>query len=106
MTDRAVFDCMVYLQAATNEDGPAFACLRQVDEGKVRLYVSVPVLAEVTDVLTRSSVRRKFPNLTPERVQTFLASVRNRSVMIDEIPAVFRYTRDPDDEPYVNLAIA
>ena len=52
MTDRAVFDCMVYLQAVTNENGPGFACFRLVDEGTVALCVSAVLLAEVRDVLS------------------------------------------------------
>jgi hypothetical protein len=33
----AVFDCMVFLQAATNDQGPAFACLSLVEAGGVTL---------------------------------------------------------------------
>ena len=29
-----------------------------------------------------------------------------KAVMINEIPRVFEYPRDPNDEPYINLAIA
>ena len=43
----AVFDCMVFLQAATNDRGPAFACLSLVEAGHVALHVSPPILAEV-----------------------------------------------------------
>jgi hypothetical protein len=31
MSERAVFGCMAYLQAVTNENGPASACFRLVD---------------------------------------------------------------------------
>jgi hypothetical protein len=36
----AVFDCMVFLQAATSEQGPAFACLELVEANEVTLYLS------------------------------------------------------------------
>ncbi|HET6878837.1 MAG TPA: hypothetical protein VFI31_01630 [Pirellulales bacterium] len=49
----AVFDCMVFLQVATSDQGPAFACLSLVETGEVTLSVSGPILAEVKDVLTR-----------------------------------------------------
>jgi predicted nucleic acid-binding protein len=68
MSDRAVFDCMVYLQAVVKESGPAFACLRAVEDGRVALCVSAEVLAEVRDVLSRPVLQTKFPRLTPERV--------------------------------------
>lgn len=60
----AVFDCMVFLQAATSDQGPAFACLSLVEAGEVRLSVSPPILGEIKDVLTRPAIRAKFPSLT------------------------------------------
>jgi len=33
----AVFDCMVFLQAAMNERGPAFACLALAERNDVTL---------------------------------------------------------------------
>ncbi len=55
---------MIYLQAAVNEGGPAFACFRLVDAGEVTLCVSDEVLAEARDVLSNDG-RNNFPNLTP-----------------------------------------
>lgn len=106
MSVRAVFDCMLFLQAATNEAGPAFACFRLVDEGKLTLCVSPEVLAEVRDVLSRPSIRKKFPHLTDERADEFLQSVAAKGVVLDNSPQAFSYARDPGDEPYINLAIA
>jgi putative PIN family toxin of toxin-antitoxin system len=101
-----VFDCMVFLQAVTNARGPAFACFQLLEEGKFTLAVSAAVLSEVRDVLTRPALRRKFPRLSEERVGEFLASVEQKAVLLSEVPNSFRYARDPDDEPYLNLAIA
>ncbi|HUY33873.1 MAG TPA: putative toxin-antitoxin system toxin component, PIN family [Pirellulales bacterium] len=106
MTDRAVFDCMIYLQAVANEDGPAFACFRCVDQGLATLCVSAEVLAEVRDVLSRAPLRARFPRLTAERVEAFLENVEAKAVLIAEIPCDFSYPRDPEDEPYLNLAVA
>ena len=106
MNDRVVFDCMVYLQAATNENGPAFACFRMAEEGQVTLCVSAEVLAEVQDVLSRPALKAKFPHLTPELIETFLQRVRAKALALDEIPKVIFHPRDPDDEPYLNLAVA
>jgi putative PIN family toxin of toxin-antitoxin system len=103
---RAVFDAMVYLQAMVNDQGPAFACKRLVDEGKVILVVSPTILEEAKEVGNRPSLQRKFKNLTSENVTAFLQDLRAKAVEITEVPQVFRYPRDPDDEPYINLAIA
>ena len=106
MSVRAVFDCMLFLQAATHEAGPAFACFQLVDEGRLTLCLSPAILAEVRDVLGRPKIRRKFPHLTGERVEEFLARAAAQGVVLDEVPEAFRYARDPDDEPYLNLALA
>lgn len=106
MSDRAVFDCMVSLQAVTNENGPAFACFRLVDDGRVTLCVSAETLAEARDVLTRPKLQAKFPRLTSERVVAFLQNVEAKAVTVGEVPSVVSHPRDPDDEPYLNLAVA
>ena len=63
MTPRAVFDCMVLLQAAARATGPAAACLRAVRAGRLELFLSPDILSEVRDVLTRPKTLRKFPAL-------------------------------------------
>ena len=106
MTPRAVFDCMVFLQAAARPDGPAGACLRQVEEGKVILCISPPIMAEVRDVLSRPKTQKKFPLLTTESVEEFVKNVESKAVAIDEVPKAVTFERDLKDEPYLNLAIA
>jgi putative PIN family toxin of toxin-antitoxin system len=97
---------MVFLQAVTNEQGPAFACVGLVEEEKLELVVSRAILAEVRDVLSRPKVRAKFPHLTDERAEGFLRWLEDKGITLDEVPQAFEYPRDPDDEPYLNLAIA
>ena len=106
MSTRAVFDCMVFLQAVTNEQGPAFACVDLVEQEKLQLIVSPAIMAELRDVLSRPKVRAKFPHLTDERVEGFLHWLEDKGITLAEVPRVFEYPRDPDDEPYINLAIA
>ncbi len=54
MNDRAVFDCMVFLQAAMRATGPAAACFRLVDLGQIHLCVSADVLKEIKEVVRSS----------------------------------------------------
>ncbi len=56
----AVFDCNVHLQAAAREKSVAAECLRLIEKGSVRLYLSKEILAEVEDVLNRSEIRNHF----------------------------------------------
>jgi putative PIN family toxin of toxin-antitoxin system len=103
----AVFDAMTFLQAVTNRQGPAGACLALVDEGHVKLFVSADVLDEVRDVLYRPAIRKVFKKkLTDEIAQDFLDHVVDKAHAVEHVPNVFRLKRDPDDEPILNLAIA
>ncbi len=101
-----VFDCMIYLQAAISARGPAHALIQAAEVLAVRLYVSQDVLAEVLDVLTWPPSRRRFPHLTEARVRGFLAQIPEYAVLVDDVPHVFEYPRDPKDEKYVDLALA
>jgi putative PIN family toxin of toxin-antitoxin system len=101
-----VFDCTVYVQAALSPRGPAFAALDLLERATFTLYISADVLAEVRDVLTRSKLRHK-KRMTEERVNAFLTRLEAKATFIlGDIPRHFTYPRDPDDEPYINLALA
>lgn len=100
----AVFDCNVHLQAAAREKSVAAECLRLVEKGLVKLYLSEEILAEVEDVLNRPEIRTHFQSLTDEIVEAFLLRLRKCSQVIRRVPKKFTYSRDPDDEPYINLA--
>ena len=105
MPIRAVFDCMLYLQAVTNEHGVAFKCFRLAEEKKVTLAVSPAILAEVRDVLGRDYLARKFRTLTVERTARFLDRVLAFAELSADPPNFFDLPRDPNDERYLDLAI-
>jgi len=100
----AVFDCNVYLQAASREKSLAAECLRSVEQGSIQLYLSEEILAEIEDVLSRPEIRKHFQTLTDEIVEAFLLRLRRNSQIIRRVPKIFNYSRDPDDEPYIDLA--
>jgi putative PIN family toxin of toxin-antitoxin system len=77
-----------------------------VRDGRLELFLSPDILAEVRDVLTRPRVLRKFPTLTPEAVDVFLADLASHATTLDAVPRAFPLPRDPKDEPYVDLAVA
>jgi len=45
------------------------------------------------------TLREKFPVLTDQFVDQFLAALKSRAVLFSDIPRVFQYQRDPKDEP-------
>lgn len=105
-TPRVVFDCNIFLQAAAREKGTAAKCLDLAEDGRVQLFVSREVLAEVEDVLNRPEIRAHFPDLSDEIVGAFLKRLQKHSVLVRPVPKKFSYPRDEDDEPYINLAVA
>ena len=69
----AIFDSTALLQAAANKKGPAGACLAFVDEGQVKLFLSVATFEEIRGLLNRAAIRKAFPQLTDENVLAFLS---------------------------------
>ncbi len=102
---KAVFDCGVFLQGLISKSGPAVACLKLVEQGKVKLFVSEETLAEIKDVLSRPRLRRRNPDLTDEKVEKLIEMLLDKGEFIEKVPQHFAYSHDPDDEPYINLAI-
>src|SRR5262245_48733587 len=103
---RVVFDCNILWQAFFSEKGASGQCKQLVDDRKIILFLSMAVLDEVRDVLTRPETRSRFAKATPEAVEEFLQSLISKAVVLKSIPKLFSYERDPKDEPYINLAIA
>jgi hypothetical protein len=97
----AVFDCVVYLQAAINEQGPAAACLSLVESGRVKLLATPAILAEVRDVLSRDKLRKKFPHLTDARVEQFLQHIGHIAELLSDVPAVFASAVSGDIERFL-----
>jgi putative PIN family toxin of toxin-antitoxin system len=69
-------------------------------------FPSPEVRTELTEVLHRPQLQKKFKTLTPERVEAFLRDLAGKAISLLEVPKQFTYPRDPDDECSVNLALA
>ena len=97
---------MLFLQGAARPEGLAGACFALFEMESIQLCLSEEILAEVRDVLSRPEVRRRFRSLTDDLVEAFLGAARSRAFWIPDPPRRFTLNRDPQDEPYINLAIA
>ena len=100
-----VFDCGVFLQGLLSKSGPAVRCLEFIDEERIRLVMSEDVLSEIQDVLKRPQLREKYPILTDEKVENLIALIFDKAEFVEKVPKHFSYSRDPFDEPYLDLAI-
>jgi putative PIN family toxin of toxin-antitoxin system len=77
-----------------------------VERQVVTLCLSPEVLAEIRDVLTRPKLVAKYPALTTDAVEAFLAQHLRTARWLDNVPEQFVLQRDPKDSKYLNLAIA
>jgi putative PIN family toxin of toxin-antitoxin system len=103
--EKAVFDCNIYLQALGNKHGAAGQCLHAALAGQFLLFVDRPLLEELFEVVTRPTVARKL-RVLPSAVEELREQLRAKAVLVDVVPCVFQYPRDPDDAHYVDLAVA
>ena len=100
-----IFDTNIFLQSLISECGPAVRYLEYFDQGTINLAVSRATLAEIAEVLTRPHLREKYPLLTDQRIADMLERLRYKGIYFRTVKPHFTYPRDPDDEPYLNLAI-
>ncbi|MGD0463790.1 MAG: putative toxin-antitoxin system toxin component, PIN family [Tepidisphaeraceae bacterium] len=102
---RVVFDCNIFLQALAAPGGPAARCVEMALCGQVALYLSPIVLDEIRKVTSYPKLVAKF-RLRPNRVAALLENLPKVAVIVPLVPELWRYSRDPDDAHYVNLALA
>ena len=100
---RVVFDCTVFAQALINPRGPAGACVLAAQTKKIKLFVSEYVLGEIRELPLKIPPSLR---VTPDRVQNLLDDLAKYAEPAENVPSLFAYPRDPDDAPYVDLAIA
>ena len=102
---KVVFDTSIVLQATLSDLGPAFQAIQLLDAGIIAVFISPPVRTEYEDVLTRPSIRQKNPILTEERARAMLKRLDEKAQEVTVLHRYVEFSRDPDDEPILNLAI-
>lgn len=100
-----VFDCMVFLQAAISETGPAAEILRQVERRKFSLFVSQEIIEEIRAVFSKPKILKHNPQVTVGFIESFLTRISETATVRDFVPKQFSLSRDPKDEKYINLAV-
>jgi len=101
---RVVLDCVVFLQGAGRRTGPSRRCLELVRDGAVLLCLSPPVVDEIRDVLGRTALALKFPDLNSNTSIELIDSLLLTGVLFDPVPKFITLPRDPKDEIYLDLA--
>jgi putative PIN family toxin of toxin-antitoxin system len=103
---KVVFDTMILFQATAQTTGPAALLFAYLEAGRFTLYVSDEILEEARDVLNRPKLRARNPRITDEAVQKTFDLLSQFAYPVTDVPKVFSLPRDPDDEPYLDLALA
>ena len=102
----AIFDCNIFLQTLINDESVAAKCFELARRGRIDLFISDLTFAELIEVLSRPKILGLLSGAGPNRIQVFLDEVLAVSITINNYPRTFQFSRDPDDETYINLAIA
>ncbi len=103
---RIVFDCMIFLQAVLSKKSISFKLFEYLEENSFTLFLSQEILDEILNVLYRPPLRAKYSQITDEVVETFISRILKKAVFVKTVPSKFKYSRDPKDEKYINLAVA
>jgi predicted nucleic acid-binding protein len=100
---RVVFDANVLVTALCSRRGAAFRLLARIGSGAFQLAISVPLIFEYEDVLTRELAAVGYTTDDVSAVVDYVCSV----AMHQEIFFLWRpVLRDPSDDLLLELAVA
>lgn len=102
----AVFDCNVLLQAISRKSGPAAATVRLIEQSRIYLIISKPIIREFRKIWTYPEIIERNPHVTASVVHDFVDFLLFRGTLFRDVPHVIDFPRDPKDEPYLDLALA
>ena len=103
---RVVLDTVVFVQALISGRGPAARCLEGARRGRFILLQADGTLAELREVPFRPKLRAKYPFVTDQAVEAFVAEIESVAVRVPTPPPVLKLPRDPKDQPFIDLAVA
>ncbi len=94
---------MVFAQALINPTGPAGACVELARMRRIQLVISSYVLQEVRELPAKLPRRL---GITFDRVELLIREIDDCSDSYAKITDVYQNPFDPEDSPYINLALA
>ncbi len=102
---RAVFDTNIFFQAAISQTDPSFECWNLVLAGRVQVYMSAEIFAEIREVASRPKLLKAFPHLRGVAAIQLLHNFRNKSIFIMSVESSGVEIRDLDDTKFLDLAV-
>ena len=99
---KVVYDCNIFVQALINLNGPAARCVELAKAGRVLLFASPYVLAEVREIHLKTPAKY---GITAEQTDELARAIASFATLVTDVPEVYRHPFDPDDSHYVDLAV-
>jgi putative PIN family toxin of toxin-antitoxin system len=96
-------DTNVWVSALLNPSGPPSRLIRCWLDNRFQAVVSLPLLDELADVLSRPRITRKYA-IQPDDVEEFLELLVQRSQIVVPTGSVHE-CRDPDDDIILETAL-
>jgi putative PIN family toxin of toxin-antitoxin system len=103
---RVIVDTNIVLRALGHPNSASDRILTACSRRQLLLLLSKRVLSEYHAVLTAPAVLERFPGLAPDAIGKTLLKLRYVADFHSLVRTRFRFPRDPQDEPFVELAIA
>ncbi len=100
---RAVIDTVVFVRALINPSGRWGRLLFELNDRYV-IVLSPEIVQEILDVLHRSSLRNRLPQIDDVAVDRVLAIIENAEVV--EPRQRLKVCRDPQDDKFFECALA
>jgi uncharacterized protein len=99
---RAVVDTNIFAAALLSAQGPNAQVVRAVEEGKILLVTSEPLLLEIEGLLGRAKIRQR--GVSAATAASFRELLRRVSVIVP-IQGNLKLCRDPKDNMLIETAI-
>lgn len=98
-----LLDTNIWVSAFLNPTGSPAHVVRAWQDGRYQVVVSLPLLDELADVLTRPRLTRRYP-IESSDVKQFLQALTQRAILVSPTGSL-QECRDPDDDLILETAI-
>lgn len=98
-----LLDANIFVSALINPSGLPAKVIDEWLKGKFEIVVSLPLLREVVDVLSRPRIKDKY-NLSEKHIAKFLTLIARQSRHVIP-PGDLKICRDPDDDIILETAL-
>jgi putative PIN family toxin of toxin-antitoxin system len=102
---RLVLDTNTLLGGFANRNSAAGRVLDHCESRRVLLLMSRPIQAEYRRVLGSPEMLRRNPQITRGAIELVLRRLRYVGQHVGRVTTQFRFDRDPNDAPFIELAI-